>query len=182
MLFLATTTTSPPNLLINPGAENGTLTPWIQTGSGLVEIDDGSILSGYNPYSGTKQFYGGYISSGSFNSISQSVILLNGTQGFTAAQLDNGTLRAYISFYQQSYYQFMGTDDMNIQLDFRTSNSTLISFVATSYISCTIGWCFNSANYLIPKGTRRIDYVINFWIITGSYIDAYVDDNSLRVY
>ena len=183
LFLLASTTTSPPNLLLNPGAENGTLVPWVTGGDGVAEIDNGSSISGYNPRSGTKQFYGGYISSyGTYSTLTQSVLLLNGTQGYTAAHLDNGTLRAYISFYQQSYYQFTDTDDMNIRLDFRSSSSALISSVSTAYISCTSGWCFNSGNYSIPIGTRRIDYVMVFWIVTGTYIDAYVDDNTLRVY
>ena len=182
-MVLATTVTMAPNLLINPGAETGILSPWVIGGGGTPQIDNGTTLSGYNPYSGTKQFYGGYISTGISSTLTQTVLLLNGTQGYTAAQLDNGTLRAYTNFVQQSYYQpLSGTDDCQVSLDFRSLNTTLIVTNSTNYISCTNGWCNQSASYLIPKGTRRISYTMVFWIVTGYYIDVYIDDNSLRVY
>jgi hypothetical protein len=96
----------PPNLLINPGAETGTLSPWIIGGSGVPAVDDGSTNFGLNPHSGTKQFYGG-----STSTLTQSVLLLNGAQGYTATQLDSGYLSVYISFYEQSLSQWLGTDE-----------------------------------------------------------------------
>jgi hypothetical protein len=78
---VASTTTIPSNLLINPVAESGTLSTWIIGGSGVSTIDDGSTNSGLNPHSGTKQFYSGSISTSSTSTLTQSVLLLNGTQG-----------------------------------------------------------------------------------------------------
>ncbi len=167
--------------MINPGAESGSLTPWVSGGSGVPIIDDGSANSGYNPYSGTKQFYGGSISSGSNSTLTQSVLLLNGTQGYTAAQLDSGYLSANISFYEQSYSQFFGTDEGQISLAFLTSSNTLISTTTTPTFACT-NWCAQSYSYPLPMGTRRIDYTMIFILQTGYAIDSYFDDNSLKVY
>jgi len=68
-------------------------------------IDTGSANSGYNPFSGTKHFYGGSISSGSTSTLMQIVLLLNDTQGYAETQLNSGNLSAYISFYELNYSQ-----------------------------------------------------------------------------
>jgi len=172
----------PPNLLVNPGAETGTLSPWIIGGSSIPKVDDGSENSGKNPYSGTKQFLGGSISSGNSGTLTQSILLLNGTQEYTAAQLDSGDLRAYISFYEQSLFQLLGADRGGIILAFRTLNNTLLSIEATALFSCSSNWCGHSFSYSLPIGTRRIDYIMKFERETGDDIDSYFDDNSLKVY
>jgi hypothetical protein len=172
----------PPNLLINPGAETGTLSPWIIGGSGTPTVDDGSENSGKKPYSGTKQFFGGYSSSGTSTDLTQNILLLNGTQEYTAAQLDSGNLHAYISFYEQSLSQTFATDKGGIILVFRTLDNTLISTVATPLFSCWTNWCEQSFFYSLPIGTRRIDYIMTFERKRGRDIDSYFDDNSLKVY
>jgi len=172
----------PPNLLINPGAETGSLSPWIIGGSATPTVDDGSENSGKNPYSGTKQFFGGYKSSGTSTNLTQSILLLNGTQEYTAAQLDSGNLHVYISFYEQSLFQILGTDEGGIILVFRILDNTLISTVSTPLFSCQSNWCRQSFSYSLPIGTRRIDYIMTFERNTGSDIDSYFDDNSLKVY
>jgi hypothetical protein len=92
--------------------------PWIIGGSGVPTINDGSANSGLNPHSGTKQFYSGSISTSSTSTLTQSVLLLNGTQGYTDTQLDSGYLSVYISFYEQSLSQWLGTDEGQISLAF----------------------------------------------------------------
>lgn len=169
-------------MLVNPGAETGTLNPWVIGGTGVAEIDDGSINSGYKPNSGDKQFYGGYISRGSTSTLTQNILLLNGVQGYTDVQLDNGTLIVYISFYEQSYTQFLGTDEGQIRLVFRTVNNAVISQKTTPVITCANAWCSNSYSYPLPIGTRSIDYIMIFNLVTGNAIDSYFDDNSLQVY
>jgi hypothetical protein len=62
--------------------------------------------------------------------------LLNSTHAHTAAQLDSGNLSAYISFYEQSYSQWLGTDQGQISLVFRTLNNILISKIMTPLFTC----------------------------------------------
>ncbi|CAF4145780.1 unnamed protein product, partial [Rotaria sordida] len=116
---------TPSNLLINPGAEYGSLLPWITGGTCIATIDNGSARSGCNPHSGTKQFFGGNCND-SNSTLTQSVLLLNDTQGYTVAQLDSGNLSTYISFYQQSWSGSLAMDKAQISLIFRTLNKTLI--------------------------------------------------------
>ncbi|CAF1457658.1 unnamed protein product, partial [Rotaria sordida] len=172
---------TPSNLLINPGAEYGSLLPWITGGTCIATIDNGSAKSGCNPHSGTKQFFGGNCND-SNSTLTQSVLLLNDTQGYTVAQLDSGNLSTYISFYQQSWSGSLAMDKAQISLIFRTLNKTLISTITTSLFSCTGNWCLQSFSYQLPVGTRYIDYIMIFTKEAGTTIDSYLDDNSLQVY
>ncbi len=85
-----------PNFLVNPGVKNGVLSPWVIGGSGVATLDYGTAQTGINPYDGLKDFYGGATSSGPTSTLTQSVWLLNGTQGYTVAQLDSGS---FVSLY-----------------------------------------------------------------------------------
>ncbi|CAF3397022.1 unnamed protein product [Rotaria sp. Silwood1] len=182
-IITTTTTMIPPNLLINPGAEDGVLVPWITGGAGNATIDNGAANTGCNSHSGIKQFFGGRTGNGANNStLTQSILLLNGTQGYTEAQLDNGSLSAYISFYQQSWSNYPNLDKAQISLTFRTLNKTQISTTTMSPSSCMTSWCLQSFSYLLPVGTRYIDYTMIFTKDQGVQIDSYVDDNSLKVY
>lgn len=98
-----TATGAPPNLLENPGGENGTLHPWAQGTHGVAVIDNGTRMAGYDPHSGSKHFNGGHNGAIMSSTLTQTVNVLNGVQCFTGADLDNGTLRAFMSFYQHSY-------------------------------------------------------------------------------
>ncbi|CAF4513290.1 unnamed protein product [Rotaria sp. Silwood1] len=76
-----TTTMTPPNLLINPDAELGSLVGWNQTGSSPVMIDsNGQFNENYYPHSGTFCFVGGE-GPGSPSRLVQNVKLLGGVQG-----------------------------------------------------------------------------------------------------
>ncbi|CAF3066360.1 unnamed protein product [Rotaria socialis] len=83
IITLLTTTTS----LITTPTESTTST-----------TDDGSVNSRCTPHSNAKDFYGDSNSSSgvSNNTLSQSVFLLNGIQGYTAAQLDSGNMALLI--------------------------------------------------------------------------------------
>ncbi|CAF4191122.1 unnamed protein product [Rotaria sp. Silwood2] len=98
-----TTTMTPPNLLINPGAESGSDVGWNQVGSSPVIIDsNGQFNNNYYPNSGTYCFAGGN-GPNSPSKLVQNVNLLGGIQGFTETQLDLDSLRAEITFYYQTW-------------------------------------------------------------------------------
>ncbi|CAF1661065.1 unnamed protein product [Rotaria magnacalcarata] len=179
-----TRTITAPNLLANPGAESVNILPWTNIGAGLATTDDGSVNSRCTPHSNAKDFYGGSSSSSgvSNNTLSQSVFLLNGTQGYTAAQLDSGNMAAYISYYELTCDGSRGkADSAQIGLNFRALNNSVLSTIATTKMTCN-SWCANTFTYLLPIGTRYIDYMMIFYIQAGSSTGAYIDDNSLQVY
>ena len=85
-----------PNLLINPGAEAGTLSGWTVGGSSNPRVDNGGIDSSIPPYAGNYDFFGG--TSAVSGTLTQNVNLLS--NGFTIGQIDTGTLSAYVSFFE----------------------------------------------------------------------------------
>ncbi|CAF1252777.1 unnamed protein product [Didymodactylos carnosus] len=184
-----TTTMIPPNLLENPGGELGTLAGWTQTGSSSVILDSGGVLnSGYNPHSGSYCFAGGR-GPGTPSKLTQNVKLLGGVQGFTEIQLASRLLRAYVSFYYQTWDTFfMPHDDVEVSLTFRSSFSAVLSTVSSRALACKSsnpGWCTYTNAFPLPVGTRSIDYTMMFirrGTIIGNNIDSYIDDNSLRVF
>jgi hypothetical protein len=96
--------------------------------------------------------------------------------------LDSGNLSAYIRFYELSYSQWLDTDEGQISLVLRTLNNALLAQKTTHLFSCMTNWCAKSYSYFLPVGTRRIDYIMIFELQTGSTIDSYFDDNSLKFY
>ena len=57
-----------------------------------------------------------------------------------------------------------------------TSDSTVLACQTSNP-----GWCSYSKSTILPVGTRRIEYTMKFNRNSGTEIDAYIDDNSLRV-
>ncbi|CAF2526146.1 unnamed protein product [Rotaria sp. Silwood2] len=172
----------PPNLLINPGAEDGIIFPWIDGGPVTARIDNGSINTGCHPYRGDKYFHGGISSTDSNSNLTQSILLLNDTHGYTEAQLDSGNLSVYVSFYELSSHLSSTIDRAQISLAFRTLNHSLISTTTTPTLTFTYNWTFQSFSYPLSVGTRYIDYIMIFNKDSGQHIDACLDDNSLKVY
>ncbi|CAF2065487.1 unnamed protein product, partial [Rotaria magnacalcarata] len=185
-LQVTTTTMVPLNLLVDPGAESSGLAGWTQTGSSAVLQDTGGLeYSGYNPHTGSACFAGGFGSGGSPSSLLQNVNLLNGIQNFSTAQLDAGTLHAKISFYYQTYYNWLYPyDDAEVIITFLSNTNAVLGTQDTGYQTCTSnnpGWCYYSNLYSLPVGTRSIDYKMIFTRNSGSKIGAYMDDNSLTL-
>ncbi|CAF3988029.1 unnamed protein product [Rotaria sp. Silwood2] len=184
-ILSSTTTMVPPNLLMNPGAELSVLSDWTQTGSSSVLQDTGGLLnSGYNQRTGTACFAGGYGSGGTPSILFQNVNLINGPQNFSTAQIDAGTLSAEVSFYYQTWYDYwLAYDDAQVTITFRSATNTILGTQTAGPLDCTLhaNWCYNINLYSIPSGTRSIDYTMTFIRNAGTNIDAYIDDNSLRV-
>jgi hypothetical protein len=166
------------NLLLNPGAELGSLTNWTSGGDAGPQIDTGTFDPGITPRSGTFDFRGGR---GAIGQLSQ-VVALVGNQGILASSIDTGTLFANVSFWEQGLNQGSPGDDAYVTLDFLDGSSNRLSGASTSEFDAHLGvWASKLAYYPIPVGTRFIQYTMNFVRHVGSDLDAFVDDNSLRV-
>jgi hypothetical protein len=166
------------NLLLNPGAELGSLTNWTTGGDANPQVDTGTFDPGINPRSGTLDFRGGR---GATGALSQVVSLL-GNQGVVATAIDSGKLFANVSFWEQGLNQALHSDDAYVSLDFLDAGSNRLSTVSTPEVDAHLGsWANHLAYFPIPPGTRYLQYTMNFVRQTGSDLDAFVDDNSLRV-
>jgi len=166
------------NLLLNPGAELGSLTNWTSGGDANPQVDTGTFDSGINPRSGSFDFRGGR---GAVGLLSQ-VVSLIGNQGIVASSIDAGKLFANVSLWEQGFGQGSPSDDAYVSLDFLDANSNRLSTVSTPEVDAHLGtWANHLAYFPIPAGTRYIQYTMNFVRQAGGDLDAFVDDNSLRV-
>ena len=169
------------NLLLNPGAETGTLTNWTVGGSSnpFAGSPSNSLGDNFPTHSGNYYFVGG---TGTYGSLSQTVSLI-GNQGITAAMIDNSNLAASISFWEQGLDQSAPVDDdANITVAFFGASSNLLTTVITPVIdSHNLSWSNYANQYAIPSGTRFIQYTMNFYLHQGVGLDAFIDDNYLSV-
>ncbi|CAF3803352.1 unnamed protein product, partial [Rotaria sp. Silwood1] len=135
-----------PNLLSNPGAEEGSIVGWNQTRPSTVIVDsNGAFNSDYYPHSGSYCFAGGKELNGSPSGLIQNVKLVGGVQGFTESQLDSYFFRAELDFYYQTWDSFfMRHDQVEVSLTFRSSSSSILNTVTTGELACKTsnpGWC-----------------------------------------
>jgi uncharacterized repeat protein (TIGR03803 family) len=180
ILNVAVPTFSTTNLLLNPGAETGTLTNWTIGGSSnsFAGSPTNSLGDGFPTHSGNYYFVGG---SGSYGSLSQIVSLI-GNQGVTAAMIDNSNLAASVSFWEQGLSQGTPSDDANITLTFLGASSNVLTTVSTPVIdSHNNTWSNYVSQYAIPSGTRFVQYTMDFYLNQGGDLDAFIDDNYLSV-
>jgi hypothetical protein len=175
-----TNTVQTTNLLLNPGAETGDLTDWAAGGTFPPSVDDGTIGGSFNiyPHTGSNDFVGGGMS----GSLSQ-VVSLVGNQGITAGELDSGQLLATISFWEQGVNLGLPTqDDADVALAFLDGSSNVLSSVTTPELDAHAGaWSNYTAHYVIPAGTRFIQYTVEFVPHASTFYGVYVDDNVLTV-
>lgn len=166
------------NLLLNPGGEANSLTNWFTGGDSGPRLDNGTFDTNILPHSGTNHFLGG---TGSVGSLSQ-IVSLVGNPGVTATSLDNGSLLAYVSFWEQGLSQGQPSDDAFVNLVFLNATSNSISTWTSPEIdSHAQAWSNYSAYLSIPAGTRFIQYSMNFVRHAGNDLDGFVDDNILSV-
>jgi hypothetical protein len=166
------------NLLTNPGAEDGNLTGWTVGGTSNPGVDSGTFDPGINPHSGSYDFYG---HTGAEGTLTQNVSLI-GLPGISTGLIDAGLTTANISFWEQGLNQGTPSDDAKITLTFLNGSNAAISSVSTPEVDSHNGtWEQYTASYVIPVGTRSIDYTMDFIRHVGSDLDAFVDDNSLIV-
>jgi hypothetical protein len=166
------------NLLVNPGAEFGNLTGWSIGGNSKPSVDNGTEDVGINPYNGLYDFIG---VTGPSATLTQNVNLIN--NGFiTTGQIDSGNLLANLTFFEQGLNQSEPSDSASVTLTFLSDSNITLSTVSSVEVDSHNGsWQKYSNSFSIPVGTRSIDYTMNFIRHKGSFLDAFIDDNSLTV-
>jgi hypothetical protein len=170
----AETTTAGSIYLINPGGELGSLYPWMPSSSSAPTLDNGTSNGGSTPpHNGLYDFYGGL----GVGSLYQKVSLTN---MFSTTQLDSGLLIASISFWEKSA-SAPSPDTAQVDLIFLSATNTSLSSITRGPKACTSAWCHVTANWSLPVTTRTIDYVMKFINNYGSYADAWIDENILKV-
>jgi hypothetical protein len=158
------------NLLVNPGAETGTLAGWIPGGDAVnPHIDSGSFDSGINPHSGTYDFLGG------------TGLQFTLTQNVSLSGIANPA-SATVSFWQQGLNQGATSDNSHVELDFLDFDHALLGSASTAVVDSHGGsWTEGGGTFAIPAGTASIDYVMFFDRAVGSDLDSFMDDNDLTI-
>jgi hypothetical protein len=157
------------NLLLNPGADNGSLDNWSVVGNVAA---DHRILANT----------GGYSFSGEGNgaSMTQTVSLV-GNQGITASALDSGQLLARVSFFENQSVVPPPYDDAQVTLTFLDAGMIALGSNSTPPLQTPDGnWANSTSFYPIPSGTRFINYTVSFNPAADGDI-VFVDDNLLLV-
>ncbi|CAF4107788.1 unnamed protein product, partial [Rotaria magnacalcarata] len=125
------------------------------TASPVIVDSTGAFNAGYNPHSGLYCFAGG-----------------NGLNSHSSGLIQNVKL--------------LGGVEVEVSVTFRSSSSAIVNKVSTGELTCKTSnprWCRYINAYLLPSGTRSIDYTMTFTRkdSVGTNIDSYIADNSLRI-
>jgi hypothetical protein len=166
------------NLLVNPGGEDGVLTPWIVGGTSNPGLDHGTFNSGYNPHTGLYQFSG---HSGTYGTLTQTVDIVGANEGITTAQIDAGNLTINLLFWSRCLPQ-NSNDAAAVALYFLNAYNNTLSNATTPEQAAGSNWTSYSTSYPIPIGTRSIQYQMIFILKSGSDIDSYIDDNLITIH
>lgn len=178
-------------LLTNGGAELGTISGWTVVGGAgntVPSVDNGVYDPGINPRTGTYHFVGDtYPGGGGPQGYLRQTVNLTAIGGFDPSLIDAGNVAAHVSFWEQSLYQGGTPDYAHVRLTYFDSLGHSISTVSTPNMGTVDGstytWYHHTGNYLIPVGTRGIEYTMSFFRGNngGTYIDAFIDDNSMML-
>jgi hypothetical protein len=159
------------NLLVNPGAETGSLSGWTVTfGAPGVDTFDPAIT----PHTGSHDF------SGDSASLAQTVSVF--TQGITAAMVNTGTLSAQFSFWEQGVNDGASSGLGVVFLNFLDGTTSLET--ASETVDSHNGvWKESVGTILIPIGTTAIEYNMDFETdpTLGLVGTTFIDDNSLII-
>jgi Ca2+-binding RTX toxin-like protein len=172
------------NLLLNPGAENGTgndggstVTNWTVGGTSNPGRDNGTF-DDFTPHSGLYDFYGG---SGPLGTLTQTVSLSSLSTAFLSA-IDGGQISANVEFFEQSLNQGIPSDAAEVKITFLDgSNDPLSGGYDSGQVVHFNGWEEITASTPVPADTRSITYQMIFTRQQGSDLDSYIDDNSLTL-
>lgn len=187
-------------LLINSGAEAGPAAPgedvagWTRVAGTLFtvpSVDGGTYDPGLNPRTGAWQFVGDTFpdSGGPQGALSQTVDV-SAVAGFSTEDIDTGQVAARVGFWERSLFQGGNADSARIELSFRDAADHAVGAAATPSLASDGGgageggdWMYFEGDYVLPAGTRSIAYTMMFFrgANGGTYIDAFIDDNSLRL-
>ena len=170
--FTTTQSSLSENLIINPGAEDGT-DPWV-----LVEGNFESFLSGdcegIESHSGARLFGVGGVCSieSDYGEAYQLIDISN-----YAELIDNGTGIVYFGGYLSDW----GGDDLpEAKLQFLNENSQILSESLT-ISTLNASWTYFNEMVDIPSNTRNIKYIVMGTRNAGNDNDSYFDDLHLRI-
>jgi hypothetical protein len=167
------------NLLMNPGAETGSIANWTAGGTSNPTVDNGVFDPGINPHTGNWDFFGH--TGGATGTLSQT-FSLTGILGITNALIDSGTLLANLSFWAQGLSQGTPSDDSSVTLTFLDGSFSMLGSVTTPEIdSHNLTWQNYMNSYAVPVSTRSITYTMNFLRHVGTDNDSFIDDNRLTL-
>ncbi|CAF3916085.1 unnamed protein product [Adineta steineri] len=166
------------NLLMNPGGEAGVLSPWVVGGNSKPRLDMGTFNSGLNPRTGLYQFSG---HTGSLGTLTQTIVIVGANPSITTSQIDTGNLTVGLLFWSRGLPQDMN-DGTAVVLYFLDAFNGTLSNATSLEVTAGSNWTSYSNSYLIPIGTRSIQYQMRFILHSGSDIDSYIDDNFMTIY
>ena len=149
--------------LINPGAEED-MTGWT--------IDQGDPLALASiPYSGSKCWWGS--DSGQSPGVCHQAVDL--TEYFSEELLDSGGVTLTVKWWQSAANN---DDKAGMGFDFRNSAGTQIS-QSLSTIIWVKPYAQRTHAVAVPSGTRVVRVVMRFELMSGTYLDATIDDITL---
>lgn len=170
------------NLLLNGGADSGTLASWTVGGPATAFVDNGTFDGSVFPHSGSYDFAGGSGgTSGATGSLSQ-IVDITSVPGFTVTQIDAGGLQAEVSFWEQGLNQGASSDQAYVSLTFLDATAQALGTVSTPNIDSHNGvWQNQVQLFAVPSGTRQLKYSMQFVRNNGTDLDAFIDDNVLAI-
>jgi acid phosphatase type 7 len=168
--FSTTNLLSSPNLLINAGAEEGTI-GW----SGNIESLTSNECNSVPVYSGTRFFAVGGVCVGVSNpGIASQLVDVTPY----SVKINDGIALAEVSGYVRSYAT--NNDHPEFYLEFYDINNVLLS-TSPTLSNNTPFWLPKSGTFLIPINTTSIKLVLRGVFISGSDNDSYYDALSLKI-
>ena len=169
--FTTTASTLSENLLLNPGAENGTEN-WNETSGAFESILSGEC-AGNNAHSGSYLFaVGGVCEPNAYGEGYQDVSLIN-----FSTSIDNDSAAVNFGGYLSDY---SGSDIPELKLVFFDAGGNLIS-ESDSYSSQTPNWTYIQNSIPIPNGCRTVRMVLMGTRNAGTDNDSYFDGLFIRV-
>ena len=160
------------NLLLNPGAEDGT-SAW-QTATGVLESLTEGECDGIAPFAGARYFVvGGLCQSVAFASAVQWVDVAEFAQA-----IDSGMTRAQ---YGGAFSNFNGEDIPEVLLVFTDAEGEMLN--ETSALgSDKASWTALSQEVFVPTGTRNIAFWMQGTRNAGEDNDSYLDELNLQLW
>lgn len=159
--------------ITNPGGESGNLSGWSADGGFPLP---GIRTSSPAPHSGGNYFYGGAVAQ---VRMKQTLNLIS--EGWTAAEIDDGSMKINAEWYQASY-----ASDDKVGLNINYYDSGMTSLGATTVTPVTTApsqtWLSKSLVGDVPVNTRYVEVVFVFVRSSGTNSDGYVDDIGVETY
>jgi hypothetical protein len=162
-----------PNLVINPGAENG-MSNWAIV-EGMVEALTDGQCNGVSPHSGSKYFAVGGLCNGTESAIGRCSQNID-VSGF-ASNIDTGNLQANFGAYMRDWE---GLDIPQIKIYFKNNSGAIIGS-SNALSTNSTSWIAMSEWVTIPISTRTITVELKGVRNNGTDNDSYIDDIFLVV-